>query len=349
MSKRSIILCCLFALYATTGHAQSKEDEARVLYQKADELYAKIIDLQNASTAQYYYMAEKKKNYMQADDYLAKASDLVGVTPKILYLDIKILYDGLKQKAFPQTKGGYTGILKLINMLFAAIDKNNYPQEKINEMINIKIAVEERLKDPNIVNPRTFTSREEAFNFISEAIKKYRTDDRSVNITWDGKNGIEILLTDRSVSGSVSYYVYMLDVSALQADTYPPDHYNSTDAYVRVNHYFIFPAKNGNDDNFMMRYVFFSDSKIYRKGPKEVQTVHEFVEAGKRYKWDRLMGGLGANPSTCHKIDIFLEGNECDGAGGGTAGLNYKDQTFQNEVEIDYVNAWKFLYDTSKK
>lgn len=117
----------LFAL-AIWGdtYAQSKDDEARALFQKAQDAY-------------------DEGNYLNTEDILSKLQDGIGANPKILYLRVKAIKMGLGNGSFANTERNYDLTMSLINMFFAAVNKATYPAEKYSEMVSAKVDIQEKL------------------------------------------------------------------------------------------------------------------------------------------------------------------------------------------------------------
>lgn len=329
-----IILTALFYLlaFSLTGNAQSKEDEAKVLYQKAEEGYLEAVkNYENFPYNPYpatYNLSRAVKDYSETRDYLTKAIGLMGKTPKLLYLLIKVEYDGTGYKAFAQTRDNYNTILQQIEELFSKIDKNSYPQEKANEMITIKLAVQKKLEDPKMANPRTFSSGSDAFNFISETCKKYMVNEAgkpvdSLHISWDGKDKVSILCYATIAGIGTYYYVYSMNISTLQKLPVDEDG-NARERSVRINHYYIFPE---NPDNYKFEYLFYEGGKK----PKHVQTPDDLRKqsiTGKKNKFDLFLFDNSIPIGTC---------------------IDFDNTKFQQDIEADYVKAWEYLYAYSKK
>ncbi len=127
MKAISIFLLAIVIVH--NGFAQTIEDEAQALYQKAEDAY-------------------ENKQYHDCEDNLQKTWKLLASpNPKILYLWIKNTDDALKSGVFSNNLKNNQQQLQLLTTFFQMVDKSTYPPEKYSEMVNIKLDVEGKIAD----------------------------------------------------------------------------------------------------------------------------------------------------------------------------------------------------------
>lgn len=136
----TVLICCA----TLSCFAQTKEEEARVLYQKGEELYE---DTHAGSLPP----EKKAEQYYKALSYMEKVDNLIGMTLKTLYLRI-VLYD-VALKTWPTeldlnnlgTHNNYKALMGMIEQMFKSINKATYPPEKYATLLKIKVETQERL------------------------------------------------------------------------------------------------------------------------------------------------------------------------------------------------------------
>lgn len=123
---KKYLLTLLLGLFVLQGRAQTKEEEARIYYQRASDNFDAGL-------------------YPEALGNLGKAEGIMGTNPKILYLRVKVTQSGLKSGIFMKQENTYQILMNTLNTLFSKIDKATYPPEKYTEILNIKIDTREVL------------------------------------------------------------------------------------------------------------------------------------------------------------------------------------------------------------
>lgn len=140
-------------LYPSLLMAQTKEDEAKLLFEKAQSQF------------------ENKEFASSAKSLIACNNKLGMQTTKTAYLLVRTGYEGMREyssdnkESFPISYDNYVRIYTNLKWLFANINKSTYPPEKYKELLEIKLDVEEKIKTAKLKKQfyLNLKSREEKF------------------------------------------------------------------------------------------------------------------------------------------------------------------------------------------
>ncbi len=187
MKTVQFLFSVLIFILPFAGFAQSKDDEAIVLYQRAEQQY-------------------ENKQYMDCEGSLRKIHDTFGAwNVKVLYLYIKNVQNGIQDGIY---LNNYSNALLLHNAVdsFFSIVKENYPHEKYQEMVGIKIDLDDKMKIFKYKRNKylDLKQRETAFikdtidvyaqqfvNDFNEGLKKQPSNKYVVNETWGRPEKLE--------------------------------------------------------------------------------------------------------------------------------------------------------------
>jgi hypothetical protein len=133
--KYAICILIIFLVSTLNVHAQTADEEARVLLTEAQDLYDSSI-----GNPPYY-----RESFQKAEQNIRKAMSLIGQKPKLLYLSILIYYNGFKYKVWADSEGNYQLLANQLKNIFSQIDKATYPAEKYTELIKINLDVKDKL------------------------------------------------------------------------------------------------------------------------------------------------------------------------------------------------------------
>ncbi|RTQ47768.1 hypothetical protein EJV47_17765 [Hymenobacter gummosus] len=169
---RKFFFFFFFATLTSFAQAQISDEEAKQIYQDAEEQY-EAGSFYNSYTI-CYQLKEKMEKW----------------TPKTLYLLIKSIYNNLessKDKSEEHIKKSYENysiFSKYSNDFFQLIDKTTYPTEKYNEILQIHQYFEQGLKNYEYEKNR---KPEDAINFLNECAAKFKRTKKDITSTdnWE--------------------------------------------------------------------------------------------------------------------------------------------------------------------
>jgi hypothetical protein len=125
MMKKTLLILVVFFITSFSGYAQVSEDEARRMYDEAEQQYE----------AQHFY--ECYQLCMNLKEKMGKD------TPKVLYLMLKAIYNNLEsnseksQHKINKAYENYSRFFEYSNAFFTLIDKKTYPEQKLSEIEKI--------------------------------------------------------------------------------------------------------------------------------------------------------------------------------------------------------------------
>lgn len=123
--KKTVLILFLLFVASLSGHAQVIEEEARRMYDEAEQQYE----------AQHFYNCYQL--CMNLKEKMGKD------TPKVLYLMLKAIYNNLEsnsEKSLIKINKGYENYNRFFeysNAFFTLIDKKTYPEQKLSEIEKI--------------------------------------------------------------------------------------------------------------------------------------------------------------------------------------------------------------------
>ncbi|MBX3254260.1 MAG: hypothetical protein KF862_08985 [Chitinophagaceae bacterium] len=148
------ITISLLSFFISTTFGQTAEDEARVLFLKAEKAY-------------------EDKNYGESINLLNKSIDKLGNTnSKIQYMAVKVVYEGILNKAFDLSYANITILLDEVSKYFSLTDKAKADPEKYREVLEIKLDAEAK-REPFLARRKIydqFKQREQ--KFISDTVNR---------------------------------------------------------------------------------------------------------------------------------------------------------------------------------
>ncbi len=155
---KKIILLFLCALFATISNAQITDNEAKELYQKAEDLF-------------------DEKDYYECYEVCNNLEKKIGKSnPKILYLKIKAIKENLdnnpqkSNKILNRNYNNYNNFVQNTNNFFSLIDKDTYPSDKYDEILRIQNQFKTELKNYEFEKDR---KPEDAIAFLNAVGKKF--------------------------------------------------------------------------------------------------------------------------------------------------------------------------------
>jgi hypothetical protein len=125
MMKKTLLLLVVFFVASFSGYAQVSEEEARRMYDEAEQQYE----------AQQFY--ECYQLCMNLKEKMGKD------TPKVLYLMLKAIYNNLEsnneksQNKINKAYENYSRFFEYSSAFFTLIDKKTYPEQKLSEIEKI--------------------------------------------------------------------------------------------------------------------------------------------------------------------------------------------------------------------
>lgn len=374
INMKVFLIIFLISILGMNSYAQT-QDDAKTLYQEAESLYTfayHVFDREahnndqsfNSKRHDYFNMMKER----QADQKLAKAISVVGRNPKTLYLLIKLRYLENLEKKWLASKADDEAILATIAEFFGKVDKKTYPEDKYTEMVATKSEIEAHLQLPQIKSQLKFASKEQAINYITAALsdtKNYNPEKREANDSpvtsmaakWDGNNLINVFGYEADIDPKYCrYFAAVIDISELQkVDTadfskeLPDDNFE----YQYRSHGYQFPKNAANS-----KLVAAGQTGDYKspKYKKEIQSLpdimakvdRKFIETRGGGNFDIFLTLLLPDHTfdTVDKNINFLE----FGMSSNSRGPFYTDGSdFRVNVEVNYLNAWDYLYQHGSK
>ena len=197
---KQLILCTLFFIViSVTGFAQISDDEARRLYEEAEQQY------EAGNFYECYLLCKSLKEKMGKSN------------PKIQYLQIRAIYNNLEkmndksERTVRKSYKNYSIMSRYAEEFFGMVDKKTYPPEKYREIEEIARYFKEGMKKYEAEKDRTPA---DAIAFLNECGRKFkhRSDTQyesafgsggcTVNFSLDGNTlHIEVMATLASSNG----------------------------------------------------------------------------------------------------------------------------------------------------
>jgi hypothetical protein len=222
----------LLVVFANFAQAQISDDEAKQVYQDAEEQY---------EAGNYY------KCYQMCNDLIVKMGN---PNPRLLYLDLKAIYNNLEKK---NDKSEYTLKKNYKNYLrfsgyaddfFSLVDKNTYPTDKYNEIVEIKKYLDAGMKEYEYEKNR---KPEDAISFLNECSQKFYRTDHDTKYVTDGKGDCHVnfsldsskliinvtatITGDGAKYNEVGYERIIIDLSKVWIEVQPLDYYWKYDVF----------------------------------------------------------------------------------------------------------------------
>lgn len=256
MRKLIFILAAIVCSHLT--HAQISDEAAKQIYQDAEEQY---------EAGNFY------KCYEICNELIVKMGK---PTLRVLYLDLKAIYNNIERKndkSQYHLKKSYKNFSKFSSYssdFFSAVDKNNYPSDKYNEMVEIQNYLNGGMKQYAYEKDR---KPEDAINFLNECAKKftnnYNKETISVNFSLDSCNlVINSFGTNKSTVGSRYHKVgrqkVIIDLSKSWIDIFKYEYYK---IYFDYRYFFATEFADGDE----LRYLKYEYPVLARSQP----TVNE--------------------------------------------------------------------------
>jgi hypothetical protein len=158
MMKKTVLILFLLFVASLSGFAQVSEEEARRMYDEAEQQYE----------AQHFY--ECYQLCMNLKEKMGKD------TPKVLYLMLKAIYNNLEsnneksQNKINKAYENYSRFFEYSNAFFTLIDKKTYPEQKLSEIEKIHDYFQ---KGMSVYEQQKGRRPEDAIAFFNECARKF--------------------------------------------------------------------------------------------------------------------------------------------------------------------------------